>query len=43
MKTVTQGLRCCAILCSIDFEFVTDILGQPIGPILKGQAVQELL
>jgi hypothetical protein len=34
-------LHCSGILCSIDWRFVTDISGQPIGPIFKGQAVQE--
>jgi len=29
------------MLCSIDWKFFTEVLGQPIGPIFKGQVVQE--
>jgi hypothetical protein len=29
------------MLCSIDWKFFTEVLGQPIGPIFKGQVVQK--
>jgi hypothetical protein len=31
------------MLCSIDWKFFTEVLCQPIGPIFKGQVVQETL
>jgi hypothetical protein len=35
-------LHSSGILCSRDWQFVTEVPGQPISPILKGQAVQEV-
>jgi len=29
------------MLCSIDWKFFTEVSGQSIGPIFKGQVVQE--
>jgi len=34
-------LRSFGILHSVEWQFATDVSGQPIGPIFKGQAVQE--
>jgi hypothetical protein len=36
-------LRSYRMLCSVHRQLVTDVLGQPIGPIFKGQAVQQIL
>jgi hypothetical protein len=33
-------LRLSGMLCSTDWKFFTEVLGQPIGPIFKGQVVQ---
>lgn len=33
-----KDLRCSGMLRSVDSYFVTDILGQPIGPIVSGLA-----
>ena len=30
------------ILCGLDWYFLTDVSGQPIGPIFKGQAPRHL-
>jgi hypothetical protein len=38
-----QYLRSSGMLSSVDWYLVTDVLGKPIGPILKGQAVQDCL
>jgi hypothetical protein len=35
------GLRSSVTLRSVDLYLVTDVSGQPIGPIFKGQTVQE--
>ena len=35
------NLRCFGILRSLKWQFLTDVSGQPIGPIFKFQAVQE--
>jgi hypothetical protein len=34
-------LRSFVILRSVEWQFLTDVSEQPIGPIFKGQAVQE--
>jgi hypothetical protein len=37
IKLYTRDLRCSAILGSAQWQFCTDVLGQTIGPIFKGQ------
>jgi hypothetical protein len=34
-------LRSPGILRSVEWQFRTDVSGQPVGPIFKGQAVKE--
>jgi len=34
-------MRSSEMLRSVDWQFVTDVSGQPIGPIFEGQAVPE--
>jgi hypothetical protein len=36
----SRDLRSSGILCSVDWYLVTDVSGQIIGPIFKGQAVK---
>jgi len=36
-----QSLRFSEVLLGLGRQLVTDVSGQPIGPIFKGQAVQE--
>ena len=35
--SLERDLRCFGILCSVEWWFYTDVSGQPIGPIFKGQ------
>jgi hypothetical protein len=39
--TLGQDLRSSEILCSVQGPFITDVSGQPIGPMFKGQEIQE--
>jgi len=36
-----EDFRSSGMLSSVFWQLLTDVSGQPIGPILKGQAVQE--
>ena len=36
-----SNLRFSGILRSVDWQLVTNVLGQTIGPLFKGEAVQE--
>jgi hypothetical protein len=36
------GLRCCGLLRSVSQVMFTDVSGQPVDPILKGQAILDL-
>jgi len=35
----TQDLHSSGILCGVDWEFITEVSEQPVGPFFKGQAV----
>jgi hypothetical protein len=39
MKQITGDLRSSGMLCGLDCWLFTDVSGQPIGPISRGQAV----
>jgi len=47
MRDFRLPLRCEWYLCSfgilsiVEGQFLTDVLGQPLGPILKGQVLQD--
>jgi hypothetical protein len=43
MKSVNLDLRSSGMLCSVDWQLFTDVSGQPVGPMCKGQAIQEQL
>ena len=36
-----RDFRSSGVLCSVDWQVVTDVSGQPVGPICKGQTVQQ--
>jgi hypothetical protein len=36
-----RDLRSSGVLRSVDWQVVTDVSGQPLGPTCKGQAVQQ--
>jgi len=40
-KIEFRDLRSSGILCNVDWLLVNDVSGQPVGPIFKGQAVQD--